>query len=125
MVVRKVLPWVVCVLIVSIGSPVVSAATKNPTCVRGCVAAFGYCELQAQMTEAKGVDACVVNASTDTPKGCSELLTAAGKACPHPVTDAKACTQAVEAAGQCLQTCAEKLATDTCESAFSTCFKGC
>src|SRR5919199_617273 len=41
----KVLPWVVWVLMVSIGLPVVSAATKNPTCVTGCVAAFEYCEL--------------------------------------------------------------------------------
>ena len=125
MVTWKGLPWVVVVLIVSFGPPAVAAATKNPTCVTGCVAAFEYCELQAHVTEDKGIATCVTNATTTTPKGCSDLLTAAGKACPQPVTDAKACMQAVDAAAQCLHTCDEQLVTDTCEQAFSSCFKGC
>src|SRR5262249_1178064 len=85
MVTWKVLPWVVVILIVSLGRPAGSAATKNPTCVTSCVAAFAYCELQAHVTEDKGIAACVTNATTTTPKGCSDLLMAAGKACPQPV----------------------------------------
>jgi len=122
----KVLPWLVLALLVGLGMPSTHAATgKNLTCVAGCVAAYGYCALQDEVTEDKGVAACVTQATTDNPAGCSDLLTAAAQACPKPVTDAKACLQAVEAAGKCLHICEEKLATDTCVSDFSTCFNGC
>ena len=122
----KVLPWVVVALLMGLGTPSVHATPKkNPTCVRECVAAYRYCELQEEVTEDQGVATCATKATTDSPAGCSDLLTAAGTACPTPVTNAQACTQAVEAAARCLRTCEEHLATETCESAFSTCFTGC
>jgi hypothetical protein len=122
----KGLPWVVVALLMGLGTSLVYAtAHKNLTCVRDCIAAYAYCALQDQVTEDKGVATCVTNVTTDTPAGCSDLLTAAGTACPQPVTNAQACTQAVEAAARCLRTCEEQRATDTCESAFSTCFTGC
>jgi hypothetical protein len=122
----KVLPWAALALTVCVGTTLVSAAgsgPKNPTCTARCIATDQYCALQDQVTEDQGVPTCVT--TTVAKGGCRDLLAAATTACPQPLTDAKACTQAVGAAERCLTTCEEKLATDTCQGTLTACLKGC
>ncbi|OLE60204.1 MAG: hypothetical protein AUI36_12515 [Cyanobacteria bacterium 13_1_40CM_2_61_4] len=122
----KGLPWTALALMVCVGTTLVWAAgagPKNPTCTARCIATDQYCALKDQVTEDQGVATCVT--TTVAKGGCSDLLAAATTACPQPVTDAKACTQAVGAAERCLNTCEEKLATDTCQGALTACLKGC
>ena len=112
MVTWKGLAWIALAGLVCLGTTLGWAAAppppKDPTCAARCVAAEAYCTLAFQVSEEQGDAHCITN--TVAHGGCSELLAAAGTACPQHVTDAQTCIQAVGAAATCLHTCAAKLA---------------
>src|SRR5262245_11195540 len=89
------LPWAALACLMCLGPTLGWAAalypSNDPPCTAPCVAAEEYCTLAFQVSEEQGEATCITHMVAQG--GCSDLLAAAGTACPQPVVNAQACTQ--------------------------------